>query len=294
MSLRVIYRNVFVRDMNELIIPGMSEWYQAMSRRGVRFHYVSNSPFELLGVLTEFIATAGLPVGSLKLKYYGGRSILNGLWTGAAEKKRAGVIGVLDTFTDSRFFLVGDSGEQDMELYTSVAAERPQQILGVFIRDVTTFPDVDQSPMFTAGTTASTGAAFPQSLSEASESTYMVPGSPIVEEPTSVQAMPADFAKLRLSNNGTMDSQKSMDVPGSFAERENSTSNEAAWKKEQAFKLRLEAARQLMPDHIPLRIFRNPSECIESFEALDRIGLVERADGASSSPVIHSAIEHHA
>lgn len=42
---------------------------------------------------------------------------------------------VLDSFPESQFILVGDSGEQDMELYATVAMERPQQILAVFIRD---------------------------------------------------------------------------------------------------------------------------------------------------------------
>lgn len=98
--------------MEDLIVPGMADWYNAMSRRGVRFHYVvgilpqvpitvitdrrtqSNSPFELLPVLQEFFGVAGLPAGSVKLKFYGGRSILNGLWSGAAEKKQAGVLEV--------------------------------------------------------------------------------------------------------------------------------------------------------------------------------------------------------
>ena len=45
---------------------------------------------------------------------------------------------VLDAFPDARFILVGDSGEQDLELYAAVAAERPQQVLAVFVRDCST------------------------------------------------------------------------------------------------------------------------------------------------------------
>jgi len=282
LSLRVIYRNVFVRDMNELIVPGMAEWYQAMSQRGVRFHYVSNSPFELLGVLTEFIHVAGLPQGSLKLKYYGGRSILNGLWTGAAEKKRGGVIGVLDTFTDSRFFLVGDSGEQDMELYSSIASERPQQILGVFIRDVTSSPNVTQSAMGVPGDATPTAAAYPRSFAEAAEIQPTISGTPISDEPTTVQQgideTSSSFAQLNLgSRESRQSTTDSLDVPGSFGTRQGSTDSTktSAQKKQAVWKMRIEAARQLMPDHIPLRIFRTPSECIESFEILDRLGVTE-------------------
>lgn len=48
------------------------------------------------------------------------------------------MIDILNSFPESQFILVGDSGEQDMELYATVAMERPQQILAVFIRDART------------------------------------------------------------------------------------------------------------------------------------------------------------
>lgn len=64
--------------------------------------------------------------------------MLGGLWEPAGARKRNGVEEILRTFPDSRFLLVGDSGEQDLELYVSLAAQFPRQILGVFIRDVTT------------------------------------------------------------------------------------------------------------------------------------------------------------
>lgn len=44
----------------------------------------------------------------------------------------------LQTFPESRVLLVGDSGEQDLELYVSLAVQFPRQVLGIFIRDVTT------------------------------------------------------------------------------------------------------------------------------------------------------------
>ena len=53
----------------------------------------------------------------------------------AASRKRSGILDILNAFSGSRFFLVGDSGEQDLELYSSIAAERHNQILAIFIRD---------------------------------------------------------------------------------------------------------------------------------------------------------------
>ena len=37
---RAVFHNVFVKDLEDNLIPGMGEWYGEMWRRGVRFHYV--------------------------------------------------------------------------------------------------------------------------------------------------------------------------------------------------------------------------------------------------------------
>lgn len=77
----------------------------------------SNGPFELLPVLGDFLAIAHLPPGSMKLRSYAGRSLFSGLLSAPATRKRANVQDVLDAFPHSRFILIGDTGEQDMELY---------------------------------------------------------------------------------------------------------------------------------------------------------------------------------
>ena len=98
----------------------------------------SNSPYELLPVIKQFLEISGLPFGSIRLRSYTGKSLFNGILSAPATRKRANVIEVLDYFTESRFILVGNSGEQDMEPYSQLAADHPDQIAGVFIRDVTT------------------------------------------------------------------------------------------------------------------------------------------------------------
>ncbi|KAF9008927.1 hypothetical protein BDQ17DRAFT_1422116 [Cyathus striatus] len=122
---RAVFHAVFVKELKDAVVPGMGEWY-------------SNGPFEYLPVLNEFFKIARLPPGSLKLKSYAGRSLFNGLLSAPAARKRTGVVDVLDAFPDSQFILVGDSGEQDLELYADLARERPTQILAVFVRDVST------------------------------------------------------------------------------------------------------------------------------------------------------------
>ena len=133
-----IFRNTFIRDLGDLTIDGVKEWYNKMSDMGVKLHYVSNSPWQLYPVLVSFFAGAGLPKGSFHLKQYSG--MLQGIFEPVAERKKGTLDRILRDFPDRRFILVGDSGEADLELYTDIVLAYPGRILAVFIRDVTTSP----------------------------------------------------------------------------------------------------------------------------------------------------------
>lgn len=63
---------------------------------------------------------------------------MTSLFEPAGQRKRPSVLEIMDEFYDSKFILFGDSGEQDLELYTAIAHERPEQVAAIFIRDVTT------------------------------------------------------------------------------------------------------------------------------------------------------------
>ncbi len=131
-----IFRNVFIRDLGDLVIEGVKEWYTKLAENGVKLHYVSNSPWQLYPVLVSFFAMAGLPPGSFHLKLYSG--MLQGIFEPVAERKKGTLEKILRDFPERRFLLVGDSGEADLELYTEIVVANPRRILGVFIRDVTT------------------------------------------------------------------------------------------------------------------------------------------------------------
>ena len=133
---REIFRNAFIRDLGDLTIEGVKEWYEQMATMGVKFHYVSNAPWQLYPVLMSFFAQAGLPQGSFHLKQYTG--MLQGIFEPVAERKKGTLEKIMRDFPKRRFILAGDSGEADLELYTDILLANPGRILGVFIRDVTT------------------------------------------------------------------------------------------------------------------------------------------------------------
>lgn len=133
---RESFRNAFIRDLGDLTIEGVKEWYNRLAKLGVYFHYVSNTPWQLYPTVAKFFLTAGLPAGSVHLKLYSG--MLQGIFEPVAERKKSTMDRLARDFPDRKFILIGDSGEADLEVYTDFVIENPGRVLGVFIRDVTT------------------------------------------------------------------------------------------------------------------------------------------------------------
>ena len=133
---REIFRNAFIRELGDLTIDGVREWYNTMHDMGVQLHYVSNSPWQMYPVLTSYFKLAHLPKGSFHLKQYSG--MLQGIFEPVAERKKSNLEKIVRDFPDRKFILVGDSGEADLEVYTDVALDNPGRVIGMFIRDVTT------------------------------------------------------------------------------------------------------------------------------------------------------------
>ena len=133
---REIFTNTFIRDLSDLTVKGVKEWYSKLATMGVQLHYVSNSPWQLYPLLRSYFTLAGLPPGSFHLKQYSG--MLQGIFEPAAERKRGSLDKIAQDFPERQFILVGDSGEADLEVYTEFVMANPGRVLGIFIRDVTT------------------------------------------------------------------------------------------------------------------------------------------------------------
>lgn len=133
---REAFRNAFLRNLEEMVVDGVHEWFKKLYSMDVEFHYVSNSPWQLFPVLSGFFNSVGLPPGSFHLKQYTG--MLQGIFEPVAERKKSTMDRIARDFPDRRFILVGDSGEADLEVYLDFVRENPGRVLGIFIRDVTT------------------------------------------------------------------------------------------------------------------------------------------------------------
>lgn len=241
-------RNAFIRDLDEMRPPGMVDWYQRMAELGVSVDYVSNSPVELFPVVRAYLDDAGFPKGSVTLKEYGGgSSMLAKLWEDAGSRKRKGVVDRLNAFPSSPFLLIGDSGEQDLLLFTSLAQEfGPERILGIFIRDVTTpfSPPTSkrQSPI----------------------------GSPLASKRNSlVSSTLLDSSTDPLSPNNPLSAPPLLHPASTKSKRDAEHVSEERIAEIETFYARLQVAEKtLAPLGIPLRIFRHGAEVADEAVAL--------------------------
>jgi phosphatidate phosphatase APP1 len=111
---------------------GVAAFYRALHRGRNPFFYVSNSPHNLYSPLVEFLQHQQLPAGPLLLRDYGLHV--------KKDHKASAIETILTTYPALRFILIGDSGEQDPEIYTDILSRFPERIRVIYIRSI------DRSP----------------------------------------------------------------------------------------------------------------------------------------------------
>jgi phosphatidate phosphatase APP1 len=135
-SQAALLRNTFLREFEA--VPGMAELYRRLAARGAAFHYVSASPWQLYAHLQPFLEGQGFPAGTYHLQPF--------RWTDETvfemvrsplHNKLARIRIILDRYPRRRFVLIGDSAQEDPEIYATLARERPGQIARILIRNVT-------------------------------------------------------------------------------------------------------------------------------------------------------------
>jgi len=136
MDRRRLLEQTFFLDF--AVVDGMPEFYESWFEAGASFHFVSSSPWQLYLPLDEFLTDAGFSNFTMSLKSvrFRDETLLN-LFKKGTETKPKAIEKILTTYPGRRFFLVGDSGEHDPEVYAQIAEKYPDQILKIYIRNVT-------------------------------------------------------------------------------------------------------------------------------------------------------------
>ena len=121
---------------------GVVRHYQALTLANTTeaapnpFFYVSSSEWNLYNYILEFTTVNGLPRGVFLL------SQLKRFWqlfrTGQNKHttKFMRIVRILEHYPSQRFVLLGDSSQQDPDIYAAVVKHFPKQVRAVYIRDV--------------------------------------------------------------------------------------------------------------------------------------------------------------
>jgi phosphatidate phosphatase APP1 len=139
--IRMLYTTFTSNALSRLPFKGVPEFYSLLqngrtgSNRNPIF-YVSSSPWNLYDFITDFIRINKIPEGPVLLKDYGFTHNKFFSENHTIHKKKL-IVKILTSYPTLSFFLVGDSGQDDPEIYASVIKEFPNRILAVFLRDVT-------------------------------------------------------------------------------------------------------------------------------------------------------------
>ena len=124
-----------------LPFAGVAAFYRALQSGPVTtlfnpIYYVSSSPWNLYDLLIDFFRIQGIPKGPILLRDLGLDPVL--LSSASHHTHKLAMIRkVLDVNPQLSFVLIGDSGQQDPEIYSQVVRENPGRIRAIYIRDVT-------------------------------------------------------------------------------------------------------------------------------------------------------------
>jgi phosphatidate phosphatase APP1 len=132
-------RNTFVRPF--AAVAGMPElyasWKKAFGGR-IQFHVVSAGPWQLNEPLRDFTQEAGFPAFTWHMRSVDiNAANLRELVGKPAAFKVPAIETLIRLFPTRHFVCVGDSGEQDPEVYSKILSEFPDRVDAIFIRDVT-------------------------------------------------------------------------------------------------------------------------------------------------------------
>lgn len=129
-------RTMLLQDQSTRVpLAGAAQLYRALARGPSQrpFFYLSTSPWNLAGFLQDFLAQHGFPAGPLVLTDWG-PSADSLLRISSRAHKLAALRELAQALPDSRFLLIGDSGQQDPAIYAAFCAEHPGRVAAIYIR----------------------------------------------------------------------------------------------------------------------------------------------------------------
>jgi phosphatidate phosphatase APP1 len=125
-----------------LPFPGVAGFYRSLAggttgTAGNPIFYVSSSPWNFYDLIADFLELQQIPAGPLLLRDW---DLSFSLLRNATHKSQC-IAEILSTYPSLPFVLVGDSGQEDPEIYADIVASAGSRILAVYIRNVRPHPE---------------------------------------------------------------------------------------------------------------------------------------------------------
>jgi phosphatidate phosphatase APP1 len=138
-------RRTFLQNARtRLPFNGVAEFYRGLHQGdddtdANPVFYVSSSPWSLYSILSEFLEFHSIPLGPLVLRDWGitERGVLP---RGHGVHKLGAIRQIMDCYPALPFILIGDSGQEDPEIYRDIVHQYGDRVMGVYIRSVTPDP----------------------------------------------------------------------------------------------------------------------------------------------------------
>jgi phosphatidate phosphatase APP1 len=142
--LKMLLTVALLNEYTRMPFKGVAAFYEAL-RKGASgaqnnpVFYVSSSPWNLYPFLTAFLKLHNIPLGALLLKDFGNHTIFSS--GDHASHKISSIELILNEYPHLPFVLIGDSGEQDPEIYREIVGKFPNRIRVIYIRSINTKPE---------------------------------------------------------------------------------------------------------------------------------------------------------
>ncbi len=128
--------------LTRLPFPGVAAFYRALAKgasgsENNPVFYVSSSPWNIYDVIEGFLGAQHIPAGPVLLRDW---DLQLQIRDHHAHKTKA-IREIMDAFPSLPFVLVGDSTQEDPEIYSAIVREYPARVLAVYIRSVSPRPE---------------------------------------------------------------------------------------------------------------------------------------------------------
>lgn len=138
--IRMVRATLFGNARTRIPFAGVAAFYAALQQggSGTAFNpifYVSSSPWNLYDVIEQFMALQRIPMGPTMLRDWG--MSLDRIPLGHSAHKLTSIRQIMSMYPEQRFILIGDSGQEDPEIYREIVREFPGRIVCCYIRNVT-------------------------------------------------------------------------------------------------------------------------------------------------------------